>query len=78
MFVDAKSGQARRVRGLDRSIANNTIRLTLDGTTYLQRMSEDGGRAELYALHADATAEKVAETTRGAFWFLGRVRASAH
>jgi hypothetical protein len=71
------SGTAQPVRGLDRSVANNTIRLELDGQTYLQQTFELAGKAELYALHEDASAEKVAETERGDFWFLGRVRSAA-
>lgn len=77
MFVDAQSGEAEPVRGLERSLANNTLRLKLDGRTYLQRPLADGGRAELYVLGDDATAKKVAETMRGEFWFLGRVGAPA-
>jgi hypothetical protein len=73
-FVDIASGTAQPVRGLDRSVANNTIRLELDGQTYLQQTFELAGKSELYALHADASAEKVADTQRGEFSFLGRVR----
>src|SRR5690606_12797171 len=48
MFVDAESGEAQPVRGLERSVANNTIRLELDGQTYLQRTLDVSGHAELY------------------------------
>jgi hypothetical protein len=74
MFVDIASGTARPVRGLERSAANNTIRLALDGQTYLQQVFELGGRSELYALNADGSATKVAQNERGEFWFMGRVR----
>lgn len=77
MFVDAESGEAEPVRGLERSMTNNTLRLNLDGRTHLQRLLDDGGRAELYALRDDASAEKIAETTSGELWFLGRVTAPA-
>jgi hypothetical protein len=73
MLIDAKSGEAEPVRGLERSVANNTLRIRLDGRTYMQRLLDGGGRAELYALGDDASAEKVAETNNGEFWFLGRV-----
>jgi hypothetical protein len=76
MFVDAANGEARPVRGLDRSAANNTLRLELDARTYVQRVLDDG-RAELHMLRDDASAEKVAETSGGEFWFLGRVGAPA-
>lgn len=75
-FVDSESGDAQPVRGLARSLANNTLRMQLDDRTYLQRPLEDG-RVELYVLRDDASAEKVAETSRGEFWFLGRVHAPA-
>jgi hypothetical protein len=73
-LVDIASGTAQPVRGLERSVANNTIRLALDGQTYLQQSFELGGRSELYALNADASAVKVAESEQGEFWFMGRVR----
>ena len=77
MFVDAATGEAQAVRGLERSAAYNTLRLELDEQNYLQRVLSDQGGAELFALHDDASAEKVAATTAGEFWFLGRVRAPA-
>jgi hypothetical protein len=58
-------------------VANNTIRLALDGQTYLTYLQQSfalGGRSELYALHADASAVKVADSEQGEFWFMGRVR----
>lgn len=75
-FVDSANGGVQPVRGLARSLANNTLRLQLDARTYLQRPLDDG-HAELYVLRDDASAEKVAETSRGELWFLGRVRAPA-
>jgi hypothetical protein len=75
MFVDAKNGRAQPLRGLERSLAANTLRLKLDGRTYLQRPLQHAGRTELYVLRDDASAEKVAETEGGEFWFLGRVGA---
>jgi hypothetical protein len=41
-MTSAKSG---------RSGGRALIRLELDGQTYLQRTLDEGGRAELYALH---------------------------
>jgi hypothetical protein len=73
MFVDIVAGTGQPVRGLSRSVANNTIRLALDGQTYLQQSFELGGRAELFALYADGSAAKVAENEAGEFWFMGRV-----
>jgi hypothetical protein len=73
MFVDIATGSGQPVRGLQRSVANNTIRLALDGQTYLQQSFELGGRAELFALYADGSAAKVAENEAGEFWFMGRV-----
>ncbi|HTU62218.1 MAG TPA: hypothetical protein VMF89_27355, partial [Polyangiales bacterium] len=72
-FVDAATGKARSVSGLERSVPSSTIRLELDGTTYLQRTLEDEGRSELFKLNEDASAEKVAASSSGEFWFLGRV-----
>lgn len=77
MFVDIGTGTSQPVRGLQRSVANNTIRLALDGQTYLQQSFDLGGRAELFALHADGSATEVAETSLGEFWFMGRVRRPA-
>jgi len=77
MFVDIATGTRQPVRGLQRSVANNTIRLALDGQTYLQQSFELGGRSELYALFADGSAVKVAENEPGEFWFMGRVRRPA-
>lgn len=74
MLIDLASGNAQPVTGLSRSVANNTLRMQLDGQTYLQQSFELGGRAELYALSPDGSALKVAENDRGEFWFLGRVR----
>jgi hypothetical protein len=76
-FVDIAAGTSQPVRGLQRSAANNTIRLALDGQTYLQQSFDLGGRSELYALHADGSAVEVAETSPGEFWFMGRVRRPA-
>ena len=76
-LVDIASGTAQPVRGLERSVANNTIRLALDGQTYLQRSFDMFGNSALFALHEDGSAEQVAETERGEFWFLGRVRRAA-
>jgi hypothetical protein len=76
-FVDIAAGTAQPMRGLERAVANNTLRLQLDGQTYLQQSYELGGRAELYALNADGSALKVAENGRGEFWFMGRVGRSA-
>lgn len=73
MFVDIDTMQAKPVAGLERSAAYNTLRLKVDGKTYLQRFTDGIQRAELYLLNEDASAEKVAETTQGDFWFLGRV-----
>jgi hypothetical protein len=77
MLIDIGTGTSQPVRGLPRSVANNTIRLALDGQTYLQQSFDLGGRAELYALHADGSAIEVAETSQGEFWFMGRVRRPA-
>jgi hypothetical protein len=74
MLVDAATGEAQPVQGLERSAAYNTLRLKVDGQNYLQRVLSDQSGAGLYALHDDASAEKVAETTAGEFWFLGRVK----
>ncbi|MEY4547569.1 MAG: hypothetical protein RL685_3764 [Pseudomonadota bacterium] len=76
-FVDIASGTAQPVRGLERSVANNTVRLAIDDQTYLQQSFDLGGRAELFALNTDGSAVKVAENHRGEFWFLGRVRRAA-
>lgn len=76
-LVDAATGTATLVQGLERSAGNDTIRLALDGETYLQRWKSSGESAELYLLRDDARAEKVAETDNGGFWFLGRVRSQA-
>jgi hypothetical protein len=54
MFVDATTKQARPVRGLERSVANNTLRLELDGQVRLQRLFTDAGRAELHRLRKTA------------------------
>ena len=48
-LVDIASGSAQPVRGLERSVANNTIRLALDGQTYLQQTVDVTGHSELYA-----------------------------
>jgi hypothetical protein len=77
MFVDIATGTSQPVRGLQRAVANNTIRLALDGQTYLQQSFELGGRSELYALNADGSALMVAENEPGEFWFLGRVNRPA-
>lgn len=74
-LIDARAGTAEDVRGLERSAGNDTIRLSLDGETYLQRWDETGERASLYLLGSDASASKVADTESGGFWFLGRVTA---
>lgn len=73
MFVDIETMVAKPVAGLERSAAYNTLRLRVDGKTYLQRFTDGIQRSELYLLNEDASAEKVAETTQGDFWFLGRV-----
>lgn len=73
MFVDIDEMQVKRVAGLERSAAYNTLRFRVDGKTYVQRLVDDLGRAELYLLKEDASAEKIAETPQGDFWFLGRV-----
>jgi hypothetical protein len=72
-FVDLETMEARPVDGLERSGPYNTLRLRLDGDTYVQRFVDGVERAELYLLNPNASAEKVAETTLGDFWFLGRV-----
>jgi hypothetical protein len=74
-LVDAVTEETLPVSGLQRSVANNTIELRLDGRTYLERALEatSAGVHELYALQPDGTATKVAEAG-GDFWFLGRVR----
>ena len=73
--VDAVTRDVQHVRGLSRSVANNTIELRLDGQTYLERAQQAtaAGLHELYVLRDDGSAEKVAEAG-GDFWFLGRVR----
>jgi len=73
MFVDIDEMAAKPVRGLERSAPYNTLRFHVDGKTYVQRLVDDIGRAELYQLREDATAEKIAETEQGDFWFLGRI-----
>lgn len=75
MFVDIDTMQAKPVKGLDRSAPYNTLRFMLDGESYVQRFVEDISRAELYHLKEDGSAKKVAETTVGDFWFLGRITA---
>jgi hypothetical protein len=74
-LVDAVTLETQPVGGLQRSVANNTIELRLDGRTYLERALEatSAGLHELYVLQEDGSAEKVAEAG-GDFWFLGRVR----
>jgi hypothetical protein len=76
--VDALSREVQPITGLERSVANNTTELRLDGQTYLERAlrATSSGLHELYRLREDASAEKVAEAN-GDFWFLGRVRTSA-
>lgn len=73
-MVDALSAEVQPVKGLQRSVANNTVELRLDGRTYLERALEatSAGLHELYVLQEDGNAEKVAEAG-GDFWFLGRV-----
>jgi len=73
MFVDLDTMEAVPVDGLERSGPYNTLRLRVGKDTYLQRFVDGVQRAELYLLNPDASAEKVAETTLGDFWFLGRV-----
>jgi hypothetical protein len=78
MLVDAATREVQPVRGLERSVANNTIELRVDGQTYLERAlrATSAGLHELYALRDDGTADKVAEAD-GDFWFLGRVTRNA-
>jgi hypothetical protein len=78
LLVDAVSGEVQPVRGLERSVTNNTIELRLDGATYLERAQRATapGLHELYVLQEDGSAAKVAEAG-GDFWFLGRVRRAA-
>lgn len=73
MFVDLEAGSAKPVAGLERSAPYNPLRFDLDGKTYVQRLVDGIQRAELYHLSDDARAAKVAGTTQGDFWFLGRV-----
>jgi hypothetical protein len=75
MLVDAVTREVQPVRGLERSVTNNTIELRLDGRTYLERAQRATapGLHELYVLEADGSARKVAQAD-GDFWFLGRVR----
>lgn len=77
MFIDAATAEARPVSGLERSVTNNTLRLRLDGKTYLQKSFPDTGRSELYVLGDDAEATQVAVSGIGEFWFLGRVQRAA-
>ena len=52
---------------------SSTIRLELDGRTYVQRSIAEAGGTEFFRLDDDASAQKVAESAAGEFWFLGRV-----
>jgi hypothetical protein len=78
-LVDAATREVRPIAGLDRAPPSYTLlQFRVDDTTYVQQYrivngDYDQAHVELYAIAPDATARKVADTTRGDLRLLARV-----